>query len=529
MAQIPVSSRSFRVWRVPLLILAVTLIGIALLWSQPDVPLDSKAPNTLFLSFAGAMLLGVWFIFFSGAAMRWRWLVFGMGIGAIGLGIWLMKAGYLVFDGDMVLHFRTPRTGPDNEGAAASTPGGNATPLGEVTLKGEFDWPEYRGPRRDGVVLGPRLSRDWTAKPPRLLWKHPCGEGFASMAIAGNLLVTIEQRGDFEAVVGYDTQTGRERWKYEYRARFWEPLGGLGPRATPTISGDSVYSLGAEGHLVCLDARTGAHRWTVPILERNPNLTWGTAGSPLVVDDMVIVNPGHQDPGKTENRAVVAYHRETGAVVWTAPGQRAGYSSPMLVNLHDRRQIVLFDGRQVAGYDLEKGDLLWSYPWDRTREDINVAQPIVWPDGRVFISSGYGVGSALIQVSRQSNRWVVTELWRRPNKPLRCKMSSPVEYQGYIYGLDEGILSCIDAKDGAVQWREGRYGHGQLLRYEDLLIILDEKGHLVLVEATPTRFHEMGKVKAIRSDPRTWNVPALADGRIFVRNEHEMACFDLRD
>jgi outer membrane protein assembly factor BamB len=522
------SPGTLRAIRVPLLIVALTAVAITALWLQPGARLDSKAPNTVFLVWAGLALLMLWFVLFSGSAIRWRLVVLALGFASVATGVWLMTAGYLVFDGDMVIHLRAPWV-RHNEIVAAHRQAQQALPTSEVDLHGDYNWPEFRGPRRDGVVRGPRLARDWNVKPPRLLWKQPCGEGFGSMAIAGNLLVTLEQRGDSEAVVAYDTETGKERWKHEYPARFWEPLGGLGPRATPTIADGFVYSLGAKGHLVCLEAQTGAHHWTVNILENGVNLQWGMAGSPLIVDNKVIVNPGYQGADSPENKAVVAYDRVTGNQVWATPGKRAGYSSPMLATLADHRQIVLFDGGQVAGYEPASGKLLWSYPWNRTREDINVAQPIVWPDGRVFISSGYGVGCALIQVTAQSGNWEVKELWHRPNKPLRCKISSPVEYNGYLYGLDEGILACIDARDGTLKWRDGRYGHGQLLRYEDLLIILDEKGNLVLVEARPDRYHELGKVKAIRSDPRTWNVPAVANGRIYVRNEHEMACYDLRD
>lgn len=520
--------RLLRRIRVPFTIVILASLAIAALWLRPDSRLDSNAPNTLLIVWAALGLLGLWFILFSGAAFRWRAVVLALGVGAVAGGIWLMSAGYLVFDGDMVIHLRAPWVRHADVVAAHRQAQGSGTSA-ELVLSMDHDWPEFRGKNRDGVVLGPKLSRDWKAQPPRLLWKQPCGEGFGSLAIAGNLLVTMEQRGDFEAVVAYDTETGAERWKYEYPARFWEPLGGLGPRATPTIADGDVFALGAEGHLVCLDARTGKPHWQTNILEGGVNLRWGMSGSPLVVDEKVIVNPGYQGAESPENKAVVAYSRHSGQIVWATPGKRAGYSSPMLANIADHRQIVLFDGGQVAGYEIDNGKRLWSYPWSRTREDINVAQPIIWPDGRVFISSGYGTGCALIQVSRENDTWRVQEVWHRPNKPLRCKISSPVEYQGFLYGLDEGILACIDAKDGTVRWREGRYGHGQLLRYEDRLIILDEKGNLVLVEATPENFNELAKVKAIRSDPRTWNVPAVAHGRIYVRNEHEMACFDLRE
>jgi outer membrane protein assembly factor BamB len=306
-------------------------------------------------------------------------------------------------------------------------------------------------------------------------------------------------------------------------------MGGLGPRTTPTVADGDIYSLGAQGHLVCVDAKSGAHKWTANILDGTSNLQWAMAGSPLIVGENVVVCPGFQGGSESENRAVSAYDRKSGKLAWSCPGDKAGYSSPMLATFDGSRQIVLLDGKKVAGYEAAKGAMLWSYPWDQTQQDINVAQPIIWePERRVFISSGYSVGCAMLQVGKTSDGWKCDELWRLKNKPLRCKMSSPIEFRGFIYGLDEGILACIDAKDGARKWKGDRFGHGQMLRCEDLLILLAENGDLVLIEATPDEQRILGRVPAIKAD-RTWNTPAMANGRIYLRNDREMACFDLRD
>ena len=162
------------------------------------------------------------------------------------------------------------------------------------------------------------------------MWRQPVGGGYASFAVAGDLAVTIEQRRDQEAVVGYDVATGHERWTYSYPAHFVERLGGPGPRATPTIRDGDVYSLGATGVLACLKAATGELKWSVNILDGQPNVAWAMSGSPLVYDRFVVVNPGAQTAAN-QGKAVVAYDRETGKPVWRAGSARAGYSSPMLV------------------------------------------------------------------------------------------------------------------------------------------------------------------------------------------------------
>ena len=385
----------------------------------------------------------------------------------------------------------------------------------------DTDFPEYRGQQRNGIVHGPALARDWKAHPPRLLWRQPIGGGYAAFAVAGNLAVTIEQRRDREAVVCYDAATGKERWLYDYPAHFSESLGGDGPRATPTIADGAVWVLGATGQLVCVDLGTGKRRWEVNILAENDNLPWGMSGSPLVYDQLVVVNAGTQR-STAAGRAVVAYDRTTGRQVWSVGNTKAGYSSPMLANLAGRRQVLLLDGEILAGYDPQTGSELWRFPWP-TYQDINVAQPIVLDGDRIFISSGYDKGCAMLHVTESAGKWKIEPLWQ--NKNMRCKFTSPVAHEGFLYGLDEGILTCVDLETGKRQWRDGHYGHGQLLLADDLLVIISETGKLVLVEATPKGHRELGSIAALADN--TWNNPALADGKAFLRNSEEMACFDL--
>jgi outer membrane protein assembly factor BamB len=403
-----------------------------------------------------------------------------------------------------------------------SQTGDTSLPPLRVTDDGPNDFPGYRGRARDGVVEGPPLARDWKTHPPRLVWRQPVGGGFGGFAIAGNLAVTLEQRRDQEVVVGYDTATGRERWLYGYAAHFRETQGN-GPRTTPTVAGGDVYSLGATGQLVCVEADTGRLRWSVETLADNDNLTWGMSGSPLVYDQLVIVAPGVQR-ASAAGRAVIAYERRTGREVWHAGAVRAGYSSPMLASLAGRRQVLVFDGDGLAGYDAEHGAALWRFPW-ATQLGVNAAQPVVLADDRVFISSGYNSGCALLHVGASGATENVALLWK--NQALCARSASPTAYQGFLYGLDEGILTCLDAQSGKRKWKGGRYGHGQLLLSSGLLLVLTDSGELVLVKAAPEGHEELGRFPVL--DGKTWNPPALAGGRVYVRNDREMACYDLAE
>jgi outer membrane protein assembly factor BamB len=435
-------------------------------------------------------------------------------------------------DGDLMptsVHLKflsTPASDLDHYRATYSAPVGDGKAVSlEVS---EEDMPAYRGVKRDGVAIGPALEHDWTKNPPKELWRHPVGGGYAGFAVAGNVAVTIEQRKGDEAVVCYDVDTGNERWVYSYPAEFTEPLGGPGPRATPTIYEGEVYSLGAKGHLACLDGATGKEKWHVNILEGNGNIMWAMSGSPLVYGNVVVVNPGVQVKSESLH-ALVAYDRKSGKLVWGSGDTKAGYASPMLATLAGVEQILLFDGAEIAGYAVADGKKLWSHPW-KTHQDINVAQPLVLDGHRVFVSSGYGVGCAMLQITKADSAWNVKELWR--NTLLRLKMSSPVLYQGHIYGQDDGFLVCLDAETGERKWKGKRYGHGQILLAGDLIVVLAESGRLVLVEATPEAFREVASIRAIEGQtwprPRTWNYPALARGRVYVRNDIEMAAYELK-
>jgi len=378
-------------------------------------------------------------------------------------------------------------------------------------------WTDFRGPNRDGRYDQTPILTAWPKRGLTRLWKQPVGGGYASFVIAEGRAFTIEQRRNREVVAAYDIDTGRELWTDSWAADFRESMGGDGPRATPTWHEGRLYAQGAEGELRCLEAATGTLVWSKNILADNgaSNLNWGMAASPLVVDEKVVVQPG--GPG---GKSVVAYHKLTGAVVWRALDDRQAYTSPMLVTLGGRRQIITVTASRALGMTFEDGALLWEYPWV-TEYDVNASQPIVTGPNRVFISTGYGHGAAVLELQPAGKTFTVRAVWQ--NTRMKNKFNPSVLYEGHIYGLDEGILACLDVETGQQKWKGGRYGYGQLLLAGGHLVVTTETGEVVLVKATPERHQELAQFSAI--DGKTWNVPALAGGRLFVRNTTEMACF----
>jgi outer membrane protein assembly factor BamB len=408
----------------------------------------------------------------------------------------------------------TANTPPPRSDAPAASPA-----MATSSPRREY-WPDFRGPRRDGRYDAGPIRTDWPAAGLPLLWKQPIGLGYASFVVADGRAFTIEQRRQQEVVSAYDVDTGRELWTHGWDASFVESMGGDGPRATPTYHEGRLYALGALGELECLDARSGDLVWRHNMLVENgaSNVTWGMSAAPLVVDGKVIVLPGGPN-----GKSVVAYDAATGAPVWTSLDDPQAYTSPMLVTLAGVRQILVVSARRAVGLTVDEGRLLWEYPWV-TDMSISVAQPLLLGNDRVFLSASYGHGAAVFDVSRTNDGFTTRTIWA--NTRMKNKFTSSVLREGYIYGLDESILACLDAATGELKWKGGRYGYGQVLLAGDRLVVLTEDGDVALVKATPERFEQEARFSAISG--KTWNHPVIADGRLLVRNLREMAAFDIR-
>jgi outer membrane protein assembly factor BamB len=385
--------------------------------------------------------------------------------------------------------------------------------------RGAAYWVDFRGPQREGRYDQTPVGSTWPARGLPLVWRQPVGGGYASFVIAHGRAFTIEQRRHQEVATAYDMSNGRELWSHGWDGEFRESMGGDGPRATPIWHEGRVYALGAAGELRCLDAETGKRIWSRNILTDNhaENLQWGMSNSPLIVDDKVIVLPGGPS-----GQSVVAYNKLTGEPVWKALDDKQAYTSPMLVTLGGKRQILVVSASRAMGLTVDNGSVLWEYPW-KTEYDINSAQPIVLGENRVFLSAGYGHGSAVIEIGGHDGKFQVKEIW--VNNRMKNKFSSSVLLDGYIYGFDEAIFACIDAATGELKWKGGRYGYGQVLLAGRNLVITTEGGEVALVKAAPDGHQELARFEAVSG--KTWNVPAISDGLLLVRNTTEMACFRL--
>ncbi len=413
---------------------------------------------------------------------------------------------------------RTKAVGPPTPSVNTTT--GTAPVAAAAPATPAAYWTDFRGPNRDGRYAEMAIRTDWPGTGLEPLWNQPIGGGYASFVVAEGRAFTIEQRRRREVVAAYDVETGRELWTHAWDAHFQETMGGPGPRATPTWHEGRLYALGATGALWCLDADTGTVVWERNILADGDaaNLAWAMSASPLIVDEMVVVLPGGSDAW-----SVAAYDRLTGDIVWHVLNDIQGYTSPMVVNLDGVRQILVVTAARVAGLRIEDGQLLWDHPWVVSNVP-NMSQPLVIAENRLFLSASYGKGAMLLDVSRTGDSFTVETVWQ--NNRMKNRFSSSVLRDGYIYGLDNAILACLDAATGELMWKGGRYGYGQLLLAGDHLVIITERGDLVLVRATPESHQEVAGFRAIEG--KTWNVPALADGRLLLRNAREMAAFDLR-
>jgi outer membrane protein assembly factor BamB len=408
-----------------------------------------------------------------------------------------------------------------NTNASALEPAAGTSPVNEKTAaatSGSSSWTDFRGPARDGRYDAVTIKTDWPGSGLTPLWKQPIGGGYASFVAADGMAYTIEQRRGQEVVACYQIDSGREVWTHGWTAEYQDSTGN-GPRATPTLNEGRLYALGAMGDLRCLDSKTGKLVWSKNILSDNNanNLQWGTSAAPLVVDDKVIVQPGG-----VSGKSVVAYNKLNGRPVWRVLDDQAAYTSPMLVTLAGKRQLLVVSERRAMGMNVDDGALLWEYPWT-TSYGVNSAQPIIVSENRFFISAGYDHGAAVIEVSPSGSGYQARSVWS--NKSMKNKFNSSVLLDGYIYGLDEGILACVDVQTGEKKWKAGRYGYGQLLLVGGYLVIISDTGELALVKPTPAQHSELARFQAIEG--KTWNNPAIAGTRLLVRNENEMACFDL--
>jgi outer membrane protein assembly factor BamB len=398
-----------------------------------------------------------------------------------------------------------------------------AEPLPEAGSAGLADWPQWRGPSRDGLSPEAGLLTTWPAGGPRVVWKRPIGRGFSSVAVAGGRLYTMDEEAAprREAVVCLDAATGKEIWRFRYPNHYDERFG-PGPRSTPAVDGNRVYAVGPTGIFHCLRADTGEKLWRHDLLQEfhgRPS-QYGVSFSPLVEGDLVYTTPGGPD-----GNSVAAFNKYTGALAWKALDDPIGYSSPVAVSAAGARQILVFTNSALVSLSPKEGKLNWRYPWE-TDGGFNIATPLAFGN-YVFISSAYGKGCALLEVTAQADGSLRAARVYEHNR-MRNHFASSVRWGEHIYGFDRMDLVCMSVRTGDIVWRENgarSFRKGSLLIAAGHLIVLGEDGTLVLAEATPAGYVPRASFQVAPN--KFWTVPALAGRKLYIRNESQIVCLDV--
>jgi outer membrane protein assembly factor BamB len=380
------------------------------------------------------------------------------------------------------------------------------------------DWPQWRGPNRDGISRETGLLKTWSATGPKVLWRSPLGSGYSSIAVSQGRAYTMASNGTGEFAICFDAATGKELWRTKTDSNY-ESGQGDGPRSTPTVDGNWVYVLGAQSKLYALNGKDGKKIWSHDLhSEYGSEIPgWGTSTSPIVEGDLLLVDIG----GKT-GHSIGAFNKKSGALVWKTHTDKQGYSSPIAINANGVRQILFFTGTSLVSVS-PTGTVNWKYPW-RTSYYANIATPIFISPDKVYISTAYDTGAAVLKLTGGKEKPSFQELWK--SKVSQNHFNSSVLHSGHIYGFDQGILQCIEASTGKEKWKESGFGKGSLILAEGNLIVLGERGQLALVEATPSAYKEKSRVDGA-IEGKTWTSPTLANGKLYLRNDKEMICMDL--
>ena len=405
--------------------------------------------------------------------------------------------------------------------------GGATSPSAVATSEvlANAEWPGFRGADRAGHWRGPQIATNWASTPPRQLWKIPVGPGWSSFAVAGKLLFTQEQRGPMETVVCYEAETGREIWIRQIETRFDDPMGGPGPRATPTIANGGLFVMGATGMFLRLDPATGAIIWQQDlksIVGRTAPPMWGFSASPLVAGSVAIVYGGPSVVGGPADKGLLAFDLDSGKLRWSAAAGNDSYSSPQLNTIAGEELVLLLSNEGLACVEPAGGKERLNYKWKF--QGYRALQPTVIGD-TVLLPTSLNAGARAIRISKNNGQLTTEDLWTSRN--LKPDFTDLVEHQGYVYGIDGGIFTCVDLKTGERKWKGGRYGKGQavLLENSGLLLVSAEDGRVVLLRADPGEHSEAASFKALEG--KTWNHPVVVGDRLYVRNAQEAACYQL--
>ncbi len=385
------------------------------------------------------------------------------------------------------------------------------------------DWPQFLGPARNGISPETGLMKKWPADGPKEVWRVKGGVGMSGIAVSGGKALTLLQKDGKQVLLALDAKTGKTLWETPLAAEYENQMGN-GPRGTPAMSGDQVFVYTGEGILVAASLKDGKILWQHHPVKDFGGMPsdYGMSCSPLVVGSQVIVSPGA--PGA----AVAAYDTKSGKLSWKAGDDPAGYSSPALLKVGGREQIVVFTGASAIGLTPGTGELLWRYPYE-TEFNCNIATPLA-VDGRVFISCGENHGCVLLDVSGKEPA-VVWES-QGTKSVFKNEWQTAIQFDGHLFGFDNvgsagpvTHLACINAADGKPVWQKSRFGKGNLIAADGKLFLSTMKGELVVLAANSKRYEELGR-KVILDTTR--QSPSLSGGLLYLRDDKEIVCLDVR-
>ncbi|MGH7491180.1 MAG: PQQ-binding-like beta-propeller repeat protein [bacterium] len=382
------------------------------------------------------------------------------------------------------------------------------------------DWPQWLGPNRNGISAEIGLLRIWPANGPKILWRIPLGEGYSGVSISQERVYTMFSQGDDEFVVCLDATSGKEFWRARSDLTF-KDSNGNGPRSTPTVHNEVVYALGARGKLYALQTDSGKILWSHDLKKEfktsGPTRDGGFSTSPLIEDNLLLV-----EVGGGESDSFIAFNKQSGAVVWKVESDNAAFASPIAITVNGVRQIVFFSATGAVAISPADGKVFWRLPW-KTFDNVHAATPLFIPPDKVFISSGYDVGATLLRIKAGNATARIEEIWK--SKAMQNIYTSSILKGDYLYGFDKGTLKCIEVNTGAENWTQRGFGVGTLIYADGHLIVLGDKGKLALVEAAPTGYKEKAVAEIL--DGMCITVPALASGKLYVRNTKELVCLDM--
>ena len=387
------------------------------------------------------------------------------------------------------------------------------------------DWPAYLGPHQDGTSLETELALDWSRAAPPMLWRRPLGDSFSPPVVSGGKLIAFHRIHDEEVVECLDAATGESLWSARYSTRYVDRYQyNGGPRSSPSIDGDRVYTYGAEGVLSCWELATGGTLWQRRLNEQlgAPQEFFGVGTPPVISGRLVLLNAGGRD-----GSGVVGLDKLTGRIVWRTGHCGASYSAAIVTAIRGQRMALFLTKDGLLSVTPETGQVLHEFGFrSALRESVNAASPVV-VDNTVFISAAYGMGSVLLRVTGKQ----LTPLWRS-RETMQNHWATSIHHDGCLYGLHgrharDAVMRSLDWASGTIRWTSPRLRERlTFIMADGHFIAMGERGHLVLVDVDPDRYIEKGRIRVLA--PPCWAPPVLADGLLYVRNQRELLCLDLR-